>query len=98
MPLTTGQFKESLQSPSPPAGSSELLQALWYDANGDWAKAHGIAQDVDTRDGSWVHAYLHRKEGDASNAQYWYNRAQKPFSKTSLEHEWEDIVENLLQR
>ena len=74
-----------------------LLQALWHDAHGDWASAHALAQDVDTPDGARVHAYLHRKEGDTFNANYWYRRAgQHPFIGP-LEDEWTAIVTALLQ-
>ena len=69
---------------------------MWYDGKGDWGKAHDIAQDIRTAEGSWIHAYLHRKEGDAGNAAYWYHRANQPVCKTSLEEEWETIVKTLL--
>ena len=74
------------------------LQALWFDGNGDWEKAHTAAQDVDGPDGAWVHAYLHRKEGDAANAAYWYRRAGQPVARGELAAEWEAIVEALLER
>ena len=70
--------------------------ALWHDGRGDWDAAHRVAQDVDTSDGSWVHAYLHRKERDASNAAYWYRRAGKPSASASLDAEWDAIVSALL--
>ena len=66
-----------------------LLQALLLDAVGDWDNAHRIAQNVFTRDGSWVHAYLHRKEGDNPNAAYWYSNAGRRMSESKLEEEWE---------
>lgn len=69
---------------------------MWYDAKGDWHKAHNIAQDIETLDGSWIHAYLHRVEGDESNAMYWYNRAARKFSKLPLNEEWEEIVNSLI--
>ena len=68
--MTLAQFKDSLTNSSPPE-VSPLLQAMWYDGNGNWNKAHDIAQEIHSREGSWIHAYLHRKEGDLSNAQYW---------------------------
>jgi len=89
-------FKQSLKDSQPPEGLSALLQALWWDAKNDWEKAHSVAQDVSNREGSWVHAYLHRKEGDQGNAGYWYSRAGKPKSAASLEEEWEEIVQALL--
>jgi hypothetical protein len=73
-----------------------LLHALWHDAQGDWASAHALAQDVDTADGARVHAYLHRKEGDTFNANYWYRRAGQPAFIGSLEDEWTAIVTALL--
>ena len=96
--MTTESFKGTLSGEQPLAGVSKLLQALWYDAKGDWQRAHEIAQDIETGDGSWVHAYLHRKEGDQGNAAYWYRRAGQPVSRHSLAEEWEMIVDNLLQQ
>ncbi|SFS10208.1 hypothetical protein SAMN05421771_1760 [Granulicella pectinivorans] len=77
---------------------SGLLLALWWDAKGDWKQAHEIAQDVEGADGAWVHAYLHRKEGDTWNAGYWYRRAGRPEARGSLREEWEEIVTELLCR
>jgi hypothetical protein len=73
------------------------LLALWWDAKGDWAKAHEIAQDVEGADGAWVHAYLHRKEGDAGNAAYWYRQAGKSIAHGDLRSEWESIVRKMLR-
>lgn len=94
--MTLDEFKLSLTGSQPPAGLSLALSALWYDARGDWDRAHECAQDQEDRDGSWVHAYLHRKEGDASNAQYWYSRAQRTFYSGDLLDEWASIVTSLL--
>ncbi len=94
-------FEELRQSisrdPAPPAGTSLAVQALWHDARGDWERAHTAAQAEPGRDGSWVHAYLHRKEGDIGNAGYWYARAGrgKPASSVTLEAEWEQIAREL---
>ena len=77
---------------------SGLLLALWWDGRGDWQMAHEIAQDIETSDGAWVHAYLHRKEGDTWNAGYWYRRAGRPAAKQTLRAEWEEIVVELLAR
>jgi hypothetical protein len=85
-------FKASLTAAAAPPGSSPLLRALWLDGKGDWAGAHAIAQDVDDGDGALVHAYLHRKEGDTSNAGYWYRRARQPFFEGTLGAEWEALV------
>jgi hypothetical protein len=89
--VTLTEFKNTLNNPSPPR-VSVLLQSLWHDARGDWEQAHNLAQDVNTPEGSWVHAYLHRKEGDQSNAHYWYGRAKRIMPAGSLEQEWEQIV------
>jgi hypothetical protein len=74
------------------------LLALWWDAKGDWVRAHEIAQDVSGADGAWVHAYLHRKEGDLGNAAYWYRRAGREVATGDLRVEWEGIVGELLGR
>jgi hypothetical protein len=74
------------------------LLALWWDDQGNWEKAHEVAQDVSGRDGAWVHAYLHRKEGDQGNAAYWYRRARRPIASGDLNSEWQQIVEELLAR
>lgn len=75
---------------------SNYLQSLWYDATGDWEKAHRIIQDVNDKTAAWIHAYLHRKEGDIGNADYWYNRAGKRRPELSLDKEWEEIATALL--
>jgi hypothetical protein len=82
----------------PPKGITSSLAALWYAGKGDWEQAHAIAQDVPTREGSWVHAYLHRVEGDQGNAGYWYHRAGKTMPGAGLEREWADIVKALLSK
>jgi hypothetical protein len=81
---------------APPENLPELLKALLYDARGDWDHAHRIAQQVETPDGCWVHAYLHRKEGDRGNAQYWYRQAGLEESRSPLPEEWEAIARHLL--
>jgi hypothetical protein len=93
--MTVQEFTATLNNATPPS-VSPLLQALWHDAKGDWHTAHNIAQDITSPDGSWVHAYLHRKEGDESNAAYWYRRANKPFNQNTLEGEWAEIVRAFL--
>ena len=94
--LTFNDFKASLGAQRPPPNLAPLLNALWHDGRGDWQSAHELAQDVHTRDGSWVHAYLHRKEGDLANAGYWYSRAGRSMPSTSVEGEWEIIARELL--
>jgi hypothetical protein len=89
-------FRASLAEPAPLDNLSHALQALWYDAKGDWQTAHEHAQVQEDAIGAWVHAYLHRKEGDLANAGYWYRRAGRPAASESLEAEWETIATSLL--
>jgi hypothetical protein len=93
-------FADFLQSaaadPAPPAELSRALAALWHDRRGEWDVAHVLAQEAAGKDGSWVHAYLHRKEGDEVNARYWYRLAGRPIGAGALEAEWEQIVRALL--
>jgi hypothetical protein len=89
-------FKSTISSGSIPDGLSKPLLAMWYDGTGNWNQAHEIAQDIQSTEGSWIHAYLHRKEGDQGNAGYWYHRANRPVCNTSLQAEWEHIVTALL--
>jgi hypothetical protein len=89
-------FRSSLANPSPPPGLSLALQGLWWDAAGDWNRAHRCAQDQDDAEGAAVHAYLHRKQGDLSNARGWYARAGEPEVSGTLEQEWEELVRRLL--
>ena len=89
-------FRLSLQSARPPAALSLPLQALWWDAKGDWDRAHECAQADDGPRGAAVHAYLHRKEPDASNARYWYSRAGRPHCGGSLDQEWDALAAELL--
>jgi len=93
--MTIDEFRNTITSGSPPSVSPALI-ALWHDARGDWDAAHHVAQDVEDETGAWVHAYLHRKEGDLSNASYWYHRAHRPVQSGSLETEWAQIVTALL--
>jgi hypothetical protein len=90
------QFRQSLREEEPPNSLSPALAGLWWDAKGRWNQAHESAQKDEGPAGSWVHAYLHRKEGDSSNAAYWYRRAGRSPSRDSLEQEWLTIAESLL--
>jgi hypothetical protein len=90
-------FRASLSAAAPPASLNQALRALWLDAKGDWDGAHDAAQAEEGGAGDWVHAYLHRKEGDAGNAASWYRRARKPVCQTSLEEEWVSITTVLLR-
>ena len=94
--MDLASFRASLQQPTPPENLPPLLKALWLAAKDNWDEAHHIAQDDDSADGAWVHAYLHRVEGDESNAGYWYRRAGKPHCENSLESEWTEIAAGLL--
>lgn len=89
-------FVTSISEPSPPPGLSLALQAMWWDAKGDWEQAHECAQAREDAAGNRVHAYLHRKEGDISNAGYWYRRAGVTPASGTLEAEWEAIVRDFL--
>ena len=95
--MTFEQFEQSLHAANPPAGIGLALQALWMDAQDDWHAAHDLAQQEDEQGGAWVHAYLHRKEGDRYNAGYWYRRAGKPFFEGDLKAEWRVIAGALLK-
>ena len=94
--MTFVEFKASLSESDPPAALSSALVALWWDAKDDWDKAHKLVMDEDTPDAAWVHAYLHRLEGDAGNAAYWYRQARKPVADGALDPEWDAIVSALL--
>ena len=95
--MTKADFINSVKQASPPAGLDPMIQALWYDAKGDWNKAHEIVQDISSKAAEWIHAYLHRKEGDFINAKYWYMRAEQnmPEIDYDLEKEWNDILDSL---
>ena len=86
--MTFDEFRRSLAASEPPAGLTRALAGLWWDAKGDWKRAHESAQQDEGAEGSWVHAYLHRKEGDHGNATYWYNRAGKPACCEPPDAEW----------
>lgn len=96
--MTMDEFKHTLKDKQPPKDCSSLLRALWHDRKGDWDHAHKLAQDVSSKDGSRVHAYLHRKEGNEGNAGYWYKNASQGFCRENLEKEWEDLVSDFLSK
>ncbi|HRJ84088.1 MAG TPA: hypothetical protein PK753_00320 [Ignavibacteria bacterium] len=95
--MTKVDFINSVKDASPPTGIHPLLLALWYDAKGYWQKAHEAVQDMTSKGAAWIHAYLHRKEGDLINAKYWYMRAEQnmPEMDYDLEKEWNDILDSL---
>ena len=96
--MSFADFLKSRADPAPPAGLAQPLQALWHEARGQWEEAHALAQAAGSVEGAWVHAYLHRKEGDESNAAYWYARAGHPVATGALPDEWERIARTLLSR
>ena len=94
--MTIEDFKATLRNEAESEGLSPALRAMWEAARGKWDAAHQIAQDIDDKTGAWIHAYLHRKEGDLANAGYWYRRAGQPIASDSLDEEWTRIVTALL--
>ena len=94
--MTYDEFLNSISGEKPPAAISETLTSLWWDKKGNWDRAHTIAQDIPTEQGSAVHAYLHREEGVLWNADYWYKRAGRQRPDISLEEEWRMLVEEML--
>ncbi len=96
--MTSEQFTNSLNEDSPSSSLSHPLQALWWDAKGDWSRAHDLVDELETKDGMAVHAYLHRREGSIGNAEYWYRLAGSEFRRPTLEAEWAALVEGLLAR
>ncbi|MBV8476830.1 MAG: hypothetical protein JOZ36_09205 [Acidobacteria bacterium] len=96
--MTLYDFRRSLRANEPPVELNQALAGLWWDAKGNWTRAHESAQQDEGRQGSWVHAYLHRKQGDAGNAAYWYARAGKPVCRESSDTEWLNMVQSLLSQ
>lgn len=94
--ITQEEFIASTSRGDLPKGLTPLLKALWYEARGEWKRAHEIVQAQDSVDAAWVHAYLHRKEGDLANAGYWYRRAKRQIPTAKLEDEWHEIVNALI--
>ncbi len=94
--MTLEEFKATLADERPPTDLRPELCALWYERNGSWEEAHRLVQDEQSQEAAWVHAYLHRKEGDLQNASYWYRRCDRPVCSESLEREWERISSALL--
>lgn len=88
-------FLQSISTSATPPDGSVYLQSMWYDAKGDWHEAHSLVDHLNDATACWVHAYLHRKEGDIGNADYWYRRAGKTRPAISLKEEWETIVQSL---
>lgn len=95
--MTFSEFKKTLTKKSVPEDLTDLLQALWFEARGDWDKAHKIVQDMASSKAAHIHAYLHRKEGDDNNALYWYANAGEPFYHGSFADEWNELVQKFLR-
>lgn len=96
--MNAEEFRVSVADEKPPHGLPVPLEALWWDAKGDWTRSHALVDELETKDGMAVHAYLHRKEGQLSNADYWYRRAGREFQRPTLETEWDALVEALVSR
>ena len=90
------EFEKSLAQNQPPEDASVYLQSLWYDAKGNWNKAHSLVDHLSDKTAARVHAYLHRVEGDQWNANYWYNKAGEPMPDVSLQEEWKLLVERFM--
>ncbi len=95
--MNASEFRESTREQIPPDGLTAPLAALWWDAKGEWTQAHGLVDELESKDAMAVHAYLHRKEGALSNAEYWYARAGREFHRRELSDEWEALVTGLLR-
>jgi hypothetical protein len=96
--MKAAEFKKSLQGHEPPAELSVPLAALWWDAKGNWSRAHSLVDELETPEGMAIHAYLHRKEGEEWNADYWYRRAGRAYRRPSLEEEWQALVAGLSEQ
>jgi hypothetical protein len=94
--MTPEEFRASIKEEAPPSGLSVALAALWWDVKGDWTRAHALVDELESRDGMAVDAYLHHKEGRASNAEYWYQRAGRTYHRPTLDAEREALIEGLL--
>jgi hypothetical protein len=97
-PMDLERFRTSLADGTPPAGTAGALQALWHEAKGDWARAHDIVQSLKGADAAAVHAYLHRREGELANADYWYAKAGRRRPRGSLDREWQALAMELLEK
>jgi hypothetical protein len=94
--MKTTELRASLAAAKPPTGLAAPVEALWWDAKGNWTQAHDLVDNLETPEGMAVHAYLHRKNGEAGNADYWYQLAGRKFHRPTLEAEWEALVDGLL--
>ena len=90
------QFEQSLNQELPSSDLTPLLKSLWYAGKKDWTNSHNIVEQINSLESSWIHAYLHRWEGDEWNANYWYSKAKRNMPTISLDEEWKHIVRFLL--
>ena len=95
--MNAQDFDRSLEDAAPPSGLSPAVEALWWDAKGDWSRAHALVNELETPDAMAVHAYLHRKEGEEWNANYWYRRAGEQYRRVNLAEEWVALVAGLVR-
>ena len=95
--MTVQQFELSLEQDAPPLSLSPAVEALWWDAKGDWTRAHALIDQLEGPDAMAVHAYLHRKEGEDWNANYWYRRAGEQYRRAKLDEEWRALVIGLMK-
>ncbi len=95
--MTAFELRQTIADDAPPGGLPLLVEAMWWEAHGDWHRAHRMVDELTTPEGAWVHAYIHRSEGDLGNAGYWYRQAARPVCRVSLSEEWVEIVEELLR-
>ncbi len=94
--MTADEFQSTLTRDLPPPHLPPTLAALWWDAKGDWPRAHSLVDDLETPEAMAVHAYLHRKEGSGGNAEYWYLRSTRAHHRPALEAEWQALLQSLL--
>jgi hypothetical protein len=96
--MNTVAFQATIQDDTPPASLSAPLEALWWDKKGEWSRAHELVDELETTEGMAVHAYLHRKEGEQRNADYWYRLAGRTYFRVQLSEEWNALVQGLLRK
>ena len=95
--MNVKEFRNFVTLGKEPDGLDDYGRALWFDAKGEWDIAHQIVQSIPTKEAAWIHAYLHRKEGDVSNAAYWYSRANRKMPDYNLSDEWDILVNEILE-
>ena len=96
--MTPSKFRRSLAADDPPETLSDVQRALWYGARGDWNRAHELAQGEQSADAAWIHAWLHRVEGDLDNARYWYGQARRPERTGTTDDELNELLAEFLTK